>query len=80
MCRVLSTGGGGEASPPNVSASPPKKKVFLRKKFKAISEKIYFDDDFKESVKVTNVQKCPILNTIFSKFSGEHGPGPSQKP
>ena len=48
-------GGGGEKLPPNVSASPPK--VFL-KKFKAISNKDLFDDDFKESVKVTNVQKC----------------------
>ena len=55
--RVLSTGGWGKLpSPPNLSASPPK--VFLKKKFKAISNKDLFDDDFKESVKVTNVQKC----------------------
>ena len=53
---VLSAGGGGGGSlPPNVSASP---KSFPEKKFKAISNKDFFDDDFKESVKVTNVQKC----------------------
>ena len=33
-------------------------KVLLKNKFKAISSKDLFDDDFKESVKVTNVQKC----------------------
>ena len=32
---------------------PPK--VFLKKKIEAISNKDLFDDDFKESVKVTNV-------------------------
>ena len=41
-------GGRGEASPPKV----------LLKKITAISNKDLFDDDFKESVKVTNVQKC----------------------
>ena len=44
---------------------------------------IFFDDDFKESVKVTNVQKCDfsqILNTIFSKFSGGACPGPLRRP
>ena len=49
-CRVLSTGGGGgEASP---------LKVLLKKNLQLFQIKIFFDDDFKESVKVTNVQKC----------------------
>ena len=57
--RVLSTGGGGEASPLNVSASPPpQKKSFTEKNLQLFQIKIFFDDDFKESVKVTNVQKC----------------------
>ena len=45
-CRVLSTGGGGggEASP--------------KKILKLFQLKIFFDNDFKESVKVTSVQKC----------------------
>ena len=48
-CRVLSTGGGGgEASPPKV----------LLKKIQLFQIKIFFDDDFKESVTVTDVQKC----------------------
>ena len=50
-------GGRGEASP-QTSQVPPPKKSFPEKKFKAISNKDIFDDDFKESVKVTNVQKC----------------------
>ena len=51
LTRVLSTGGGGggEASPQN---------VLLKKKLPLFQIKIFFDDDFKESVKVTNVQKC----------------------
>ena len=52
--------GGGEGE------LPPKS--FSGKKFEAISNKDLFDDDFKESVKVTGVQKCDFLNTIFSKF------------
>ena len=41
------------------SFPPPQKKSFPEKKFKAISNKdLFFDNDFKESVKVTNVQKC----------------------
>ena len=35
---------------------PPK--VLLNKNLKLFQIKIFFDDDFKESVKVTNVQKC----------------------
>ena len=48
-------------------------KVFLKKSLKLIQIKIFFDDDFKESVRVTDVQLempfQPILNTICSKFS-----------
>ena len=44
-------GGEGGSFPPNVSASPPK--VFLKKNLKLFQIKIFFDDDFKESVKVT---------------------------
>ena len=57
-------GGRGGSFPPNVSASPPpKKKVLLKKNLQLFQIKIFFDDDFKESVKVTNVQKCD-----FSQF------------
>ena len=45
-CRVLSTGGD----------LPPKS--FSEKNLKLFQIKIFFDDDFKESVKVTSVQKC----------------------
>ena len=50
--RVLSTGGwraGRKLSP---------KKNLLKKKLQLFQIKIFLDDDFKESVKVTNVQKC----------------------
>ena len=40
--------GAGEKLPP---------KSFTEKKFTAISNKDLFDNDFKESVKVTNVEK-----------------------
>ena len=68
-------GGGEEASPPKVS---------LKKKSPAISNKDLFDDDFKEAVKVTNVQKCDFSQSwtlYFQNFPGEHAPGPleSQK-
>ena len=33
-------------------------KSFTEKKLQLFQIKIFFDDDFKESVKVTNVQKC----------------------
>ena len=46
--------GMGGSSPPH---PPPKKEVFLKKKLKLFLINIFFDD-FKESVKVTNVQKC----------------------
>ena len=52
--RVLSTGGG---FPPKASAFPSPK-VFLKKKLKLFQIKIFFDNYFKESLKVTNVQKC----------------------
>ena len=50
----------GEASPKNISASPPQKKKqsFTEKKLQLFQIKIFFDDYFKESMKVTNVQKC----------------------
>ena len=44
-------GGGGKLP-------PPPKKSFPEKKLKAISNTVSFDDDNKESVKATNVQKC----------------------
>ena len=47
----------GEASPSTVSALPPPK-FFWEKNMRLFQIKIFFDDDFKESVKVTNVQKC----------------------
>ena len=60
-------GGRGKLLPPNVSASllppPPQKKSFPEKNLKLFQIKILFDDDFKESVKVTNLQKCD-----FSQF------------
>ena len=59
------------------SFRPPQKKVFL-KKFKAISNKGLFDDDFKESAKVINVQ-CDFSQSwtlYFQNFPGEHVPGP----
>ena len=34
---------------------PPKKKVFLKKNLKLFQIRIFCDEDFKESVKVTNV-------------------------
>ena len=43
--------------PPKASAFPSPK-VFLKKKLKLFQIKIFFDNDFKESLKVTNVQKC----------------------
>ena len=46
------SGEGGSFPLKRLSSPPPKKKVFLRKKYKAISNKDLFDDDFKESVKV----------------------------
>ena len=57
--RVLSTGGGrrGGSFPPETSQLPPPK-VLLKKKLQLFQIKIFFNDDFKESVKVTNVQKC----------------------
>ena len=45
---------GGGSFPQKVSASPKK---FSWKKLKLFQIKIFFDGDFKESVKVTDVQK-----------------------
>ena len=58
-CRVLSTGGGGGGG--GEGAPPPKKSFPEERKLKLLQIKICFDDDFKESVKlsvVINVQKC----------------------
>ena len=60
LIRVLSTGGGGVGRRfPQTSylTPPPQQKVFPEKKtlFQML---ILFDDDIKESVKATNVQKC----------------------
>ena len=55
---LLGEAGGKLPSQTSQLSPPPKKKSFPEKKFKAISNKDLFEDDFKESVKVTNVQKC----------------------
>ena len=54
LVRVLSSRRVGEASPP----PPQKKKVFSEKNQKLFQILILFDDDSKESVKATDVQKC----------------------
>ena len=46
---LMGGGGAGEASP---------QKVLLKKNLQLFQIKIFLDDDFKELVKVTNVQKC----------------------
>ena len=63
--------------PPKRLSSPPK--VLPKKKLQLFQIKISFDDDFKESVKVTNVQECDFSQSralYFQNFPGEHGPGP----
>ena len=74
----LQGGGRGEAS--QTSQLPlPQKKFFLKKKLKLFQILILFDDGIKESVKVTKCPEIrfqPILNTIFSKFSGGAPPNP----
>ena len=53
---------------------PPPPKVLLKN-----SNKDFFDDDFKESVKVTNVQKYDFSQSrtlYFQNFPGEHAPDP----
>ena len=49
--------GRGEASP-QTSQLPHPPKSFTEKNLQLFQIKIFFDDNFKESVKVTNVQKC----------------------
>ena len=64
--RVLSTTGGE-------SFAPPQKKSFTEKKLQLFQTKIFFDDDFKEPVKVANVLKCNSANPehyIFKLFLG----------
>ena len=78
MDRVLSTGGRGEASPP-----PQKKKFYWKKNLQLFQIKIFFDDDFKGSVKVTNVQKCDFSQSwtlYFQNFPAKHAPGPPKRP
>ena len=58
LFRVLSSGGGGKLRPQTSHLPPPKKKVFPEKLLKVFQIMILFDDDIKESVKATNVQKC----------------------
>ena len=58
-------GGGGASFPP--------KKSFPEKKLKPFQIKIFFDDDFRELVKVTNVQKCDFSQSwtlYFQNISG----------
>ena len=55
---LLGGGGGQGRKLPPKRLSFPSPKSFPEKKFEAVSNKDLFDDDFKESVKVTNVQKC----------------------
>ena len=49
-CQFSIYWGGGRGE-----ASPPQKKSFTEKNLQLFQIKIFFDDDFKESVKVTNV-------------------------
>ena len=51
-------GGGGKFPSQTSQLSPPPKKSFTEKKLQLFQIKIFFDDDFKELVKVTNIQKC----------------------
>ena len=77
FCLLGGGAGGGGKLPPNVSASPLKKS-FPEKNLKLFQIKIFFDDDFKESLKVTNVQKCDFSQSrtlYFQNFPGEHAPG-----
>ena len=57
-------GGGGSFPPPQ---------SFTEKKLQLFQIKIFFDNDFKESVKVTNVQKCDFSQSwtlYFQNFPG----------
>ena len=68
---MLLGGGGGEEDSPQ--------KFSWKKTLKLFQIKIFFDDDFKESVNVTNVQKCNFSQSwtlYFQNFPGEHAPGP----
>ena len=69
-------GGMGKLSHHNVSASPPPNPP--QKKIKGY---FLFDDDIKESVKVTNVQKCDFSQywaLSFQTIPGEHVPDPPE--
>ena len=69
ISRFCLLGGGGGELP---------LKSFTEKKLQLIQIKIFFDDDFKESVKVTNVQKCDFSQSwtlYFQNFQGQYAPG-----
>ena len=54
-------------------------KRFTEKKLQLFQMKIFFDDDFKESVKVTDVQKCDFSQSwtlYFQNFAREHAQTP----
>ena len=82
--RVLSAGGVGEASPQTSQLPlPPQKKVLLKKKFTAISNKDLFNDDFKESVKVLMSRNAISANPehyIFKIVQGSMPPDPARRP
>ena len=68
LSRVLSTGGGGGGG-----EKLPPQKFYSKKNLQLFQIKIFFDDDFKESTKgyqCPEMRFQPILNTIFSNFSG----------
>ena len=75
---LLGGGRGGSFSPKRLSF-PPQKFSWKKIDLKLFQIKIFFDDDFKESVKVTNVQKCDFSQSwtlYFQNFQGQHAPGP----
>ena len=56
--RVLSTGMGGSFPQTSHLPPPPPEKAFPEKNQTLFQILILFDDNIKESVKATNVQKC----------------------
>ena len=75
-------GGAGKASP-QTSQLPPSKKFSWKKNLKLFQIKIFFDDDFKKSVKVTNVQNCDFSQSwtlYFQNFPGGMPPDSPKRP
>ena len=64
-----------EEASPQTSQFPPQKS-FPGKNLKLFQIKISFDDDFKESVKIANVQKCDFRTLYFQNFVGSMPPDP----